>query len=182
MDAAGIGRIANGARNVGAESDRSDPGCDGRRGSPGGAAGRQTGIMRIPGLAMKQVGGEPAIGEGRRIGPPQDDGSGGEHVVDHRAVLVGDQILLQAHAVRRREARLIEVDLHGDRDSGERTDILAAGQSSIDPRRLGESIFRTTIDDGIDRGIDGLEAGQGSLRDLCRGYVPRTHQGRNGTS
>jgi len=74
--AAGIGGIADRPRDIGAMRDMPDAGGDRSGRAAGGAARRNRGIARIFGVAMDQIGGEPAIGKRRAIGAPENDGAG----------------------------------------------------------------------------------------------------------
>jgi hypothetical protein len=68
VNAAGIGRIADRAGDIGAVRDMPDAGRDRSASAAGRAAWRNGGIARILGIAVNEVGGEPAIGKRRAIG------------------------------------------------------------------------------------------------------------------
>jgi hypothetical protein len=61
MNAAGIGRIADRSCDIGAMRDMPDAGRHGRPRAAGRTSGRNAGIARIFGVAVDQVGGEPAV-------------------------------------------------------------------------------------------------------------------------
>ncbi len=56
MHAAGIGRVADRAGDIGAVGDVADAGRDRRGRAAGRAAGRQRGIARVLGVAIEQIG------------------------------------------------------------------------------------------------------------------------------
>ena len=86
VHAAGIGGIADRSGDIGAVRDMADAGRDRGTGAAGRAARRDAGIARIFGVAMDQIGGEPAIGKRRAIGAPEDHRAGLAQIVDHRTV------------------------------------------------------------------------------------------------
>ena len=87
MNAVGIGGIADGARDIGAVRDMADAGRDRRARAAGRAARRDAGIARVFGVAVDQIGGEPAIGKRRAVGAPEDHRAGLAQIVDHGTVV-----------------------------------------------------------------------------------------------
>ena len=71
VHAAGVGGIADRAGDIGAVRDVPDAGRDRGARTTGRAARRDAGIARILGVAVDQVGGEPAIGKRRAVGPAE---------------------------------------------------------------------------------------------------------------
>ena len=119
MHAAGIGRIADRARDIGAVGDMPDAGRDRGARTTGGAARRDGGIARVPGVAMDQIGGEPAIGKCRAVGPSENHRAGLAQIVDHRTVGLGDHVTLQLEAIGGGKALLVDIDLDRDRHPGQ---------------------------------------------------------------
>ncbi len=117
---------------------------------------------------MHEVGGEPAIGERRAVGAPENDGAGLAQIVDHRAVAARDDIALQFKAVGRGEAFLIDIDFDGDRHAGQRTDRLACSDRGIDGGGLGQHIVGAMVDDGVDGRVDRVQPRQRRRRHLFR--------------
>ncbi len=91
VHAAGIGRIADRAGDIGAVGDVADAGRDRRARAAGRAARGDAGIARVLGVAVDEVGGEPAIGHRRTIGAAEQHRAGLAQIGDHRIVDLGDQ-------------------------------------------------------------------------------------------
>ena len=101
--------------------DMSDAGRDRSPRAAGRAARRDAGIARVLGVAMHEIGGEPAIGKRRAIGAAEDDGAGLAQIVDHRAVGFGDDVALQLQPVGGGKALLVDIDLYRNRHARQRT-------------------------------------------------------------
>ena len=95
VHAAGIGGIANRAGDIGAMRNMADAGRHCRARPSGGAARSDARVARILGVAMDEVGGEPAIGKGRAVGAAEDHRAGFAQIVDHRTVALCDCFALQ---------------------------------------------------------------------------------------
>ena len=160
VHAAGIGGIADRARDIGAVRDMADAGRDRRTRAAGRAARRDAGVARVLGVAMDEVGGEPAIGEGRAIGAPQNHGAGFAQIVDHRVVALGDGVALQLQPVGGGKAFLVDIDLHRDRHAAERTGVFAARDGGIDGGSLRQHVLRPVVDHGVDFGVDRVQPRQ----------------------
>ena len=165
MHAIGIGGIADRARDIGAVRDVTDAGRDRSARAAGRAARRDAGIARVFGVAMDQIGGEPAIGKCRAIGAAENDGARLAQIVDHRAVALRDDIALQLEAVGGGKAFLVDIDLHRNRHARERPGVLAAPDRGVDGGRLRQHLGRLVVDDGVDLGIDRIQPRQ---RGRCR--------------
>ncbi|MGY3456822.1 hypothetical protein ACVWW5_002272 [Bradyrhizobium sp. LM3.4] len=140
-----------------------DAGRDRRTGAAGRAARRQRGVARVLGVAMDQIGGEPAIGEGRAIGPPKENGARFAEIGDHRVVLARDQVALEFQAVGGGKALLVDIGLDGDGHAGQHAGVFPPGNGGIDGISLPEHVLRPMIDHGIEDGVDGIEPGEAGL-------------------
>jgi hypothetical protein len=125
---------------------------------------------------MDEVGGEPAIGERRAVGPSQNDRAGFAQIVDHRVVALGDGVALQLEPVGGGKAFLVDIDLHRHRYATKRAGVLAAPDRGIDGGSLRQHVLGPVVDHGIDLGVDRVQPGQPSgCRLLCRDF-PRPDQ------
>src|ERR1700730_10680057 len=115
MNATGISGIADGARDIRAVRDLRLTGWDRSPGAAGRASRRDTWIAWIFGIAMDQIGGEPAIRKRRAIGASEDHGAGLAQIVDHGAVAACDDVALQLQAVGGGKHVLVDVYLDGHR-------------------------------------------------------------------
>ena len=176
MDAIGIGGITDRARDIGAVRNLPDAGGNRRASAAGRAARRDAGITRILGVAVHEVGGEPAVGKRRAIGAREDDGAGFAQIVDDGAVVLCDRTLLELQPVCGGKAGLVDIDLHGDGYAGQYAGILAAGDPGIDRGRLSQHLGRLVIDHRVDLRIDGIEPGQRGGRGLLRRNLLRFDQ------
>ncbi|MGY4356882.1 hypothetical protein ACVW0J_003375 [Bradyrhizobium sp. i1.7.7] len=152
-----------------AVGDMADAGRDRRAGAAGRAARGQRGIAGVLGVAMDQIGGEPAIGEGRAIGAAKQDGARFAEIGDHRIVLARDQVALEFQAVGGGKAFLVDIGLDGDGHAGEHTGIVSPGDGGIDGISLLEHVLRPVVDHRVELGIDGVQAGQTGLGRLPGG-------------
>ena len=177
VDAAGVGRIADRASDVGAVRDRADAGGDCGRGAAGRAAWRQLRIMRVQRTTVETVRREPSIRERRGVGAPEDDGAGRPQARHDRAVGRRDAILAQRHAVGCGEPGLIEVDLDGDRNAGERSRVVAAGDRRVDRGGLPKDIVGPAVDHGVQRRVHRLETFDRRAGDVRRRGRPRPCEG-----
>ena len=177
MHAAGIGGIADRARDIGAVRDVADAGRDRRARAAGRAARRDAGIARVFGVAMHEIGGEPAIGKRRAVGAAENDGAGLAQIVDHRAVGLRDDIALQLEAVGGGKAFLVDIDLHRDGHAGQRPGILAARDRRIDGGGLRQHLGRLVVDHGVDLRVDRIEPRQRRGCRLLRRDLLRPDQG-----
>ena len=87
---AGIGRVTDGAGNVGAMGEMADAGGDGSCGPTRGTARGARRVTRVFGGAMEQTIGEPAQRESRRVGAAENRRAGAAQIRHHRTVLLGD--------------------------------------------------------------------------------------------
>ena len=172
VHAAGVSRIADRSRDVGAVRDMADAGRDRGPRAAGRAARGDAGVARVFGVAMDEVGGEPAIGERRAIGAPQNDGAGFAQIVDHRVVALRDGVALQLQPVGGGKAFLVDIDLHRDRHAAERAGVFAAPDGGIDGGSLRQHVLRPVVDHGIDLGVDRVQPRQRrGRRLLCRDFL-----------
>jgi hypothetical protein len=153
MYAAGVGGIADGAGDVGPVRHGADPGRDRGGRTAGGAAGRDRGAARVARVAMQAVAGEPAKGEGRRVGAAEHHGAGASQVGDDGVVVPGEQVALDTETVGGGPSRLVGVGLDRDGHAGHRPGVLAARQRRVHRRRLGQGLLRAVGDDGVDRRV-----------------------------
>ena len=153
-----------------------DAGRDRRARAAGRAARRDAGVARILGVAMDQVGGEPAIGKRRAVGAAENHGAGLAQIVDHRAVGLRDHVALQLQPVGGGKAFLVDIDLDRDRHAAKRTGILAARDRGIDGRGLRQHVRRPVVDHGVDLRIDRVEPRQRRRRRLLRRDLLRFDQ------
>ena len=149
MNAAGIGRIADRSCDIRAMRDMPDAGRDRRPRAAGRTSGRKGWIPRIFGVAMDQVGGEPAVGKRRAVGAAQNHRAGLAQIVDHGAVGRCDDVALKFQAVGSGKPLLIDIDLDGDRHARQRAQVLLRCDRRIDGAGLRQHICRPVIDDGI---------------------------------
>ena len=77
-----------------------------------------------------------------RIGAPEQHRAGLAQVGHDGAVLLRDQVLLQAQAVGGGVALLVGIHLDGDRHAGERAGVLAARDGGVDRGGLGQHVVR----------------------------------------
>ncbi|MEH2602147.1 hypothetical protein V1277_001524 [Bradyrhizobium sp. AZCC 1588] len=117
---------------------------------------------------MDEVGGEPAIGERRAIGAPENDRAGFTQIVDHRAVALGDRVALQLQPVGGGKTLLVDIDLYRNRHAAQQTGILAARDRGIDGGSLRKNVLGPVVDDSVDFGIDRVEPRQSRGRRLFR--------------
>ena len=177
VDAAGIGRVADGATDIRPMPDRTDPRRRRRRRAARGSARRDP---RIPGVArvpVQPVAAEPAQREGRRVGPPQDHRPRLAEIGDDRIVLGRAVVLLHPQAIRRGPARLVHIDLDGHRHARHRARILATRDGGIDARGLGQRLLRIVLHDGVDRRVGDGQSRQRIPRDTPRADLLGAHQG-----
>ena len=127
-----------------------DAGCDRSPGAAGRASRRDARIAWIFGIAMDQIGGEPAVRKRRAIGAPENHGAGLAQIVDHGAVGACDDIALQLQAVGGGEPFLIDIDLDGQRHARQRTDIFVARDRRIDGPGLRQYIGGPMLNHGVD--------------------------------
>ncbi len=179
VDAAGVGRIAHRAGDVRAVADMADT-CGGRRARAAGrAARRDRVVVRVFGQAVQLVVGEPAIGEGRRIGAADDGRAAFQEVVDQRAVRLRDKVALQAQSVGGGETCLVGQNLDRNRHACERAHVVAARHGRVHRIGLRERIVRTVIDHGVDERIDPLQPRKRRCHRFACGNLPRPHQRGN---
>ena len=133
------------------------------------AAGRHRPVARVVGAAVQGVVGEDAHGEGRRIGASDDDRAGVLEVGDDRAVLLGDEVLQRDHAVVGRQAGLVDVDLGRHRHAVQRRQGMAARAGGVGGLRGSARLRLEHAHDGVDRGIDRMQA----LQDRVDGLASR---------
>jgi hypothetical protein len=146
-----------------------DAGRDRRPRAAGRTARGDAGVARVLGVAMDEIGGEPAIRERRTIGAPQNDDAGFAQIVDHRVVALGDGIALQLEPVGGGKARLVDIDLHRDRHAAERSGVFAAPDGGIDGGSLRQDVLRPVVDHGVDFGVYLVQPRQRrGRRLLCR--------------
>src|SRR5262249_45379978 len=153
-----------------------DPGRHRRRGAAGRAARRERRRAGVARAAMQQIAREPAQRERRRVAAAENDRAGAQQIVDHRAVGLRHQVLLQPRPVAGREPGLIDIDLGRHRNAGQGTRVLAAGDHPVDrvgplPHQLGP-----VGDQRIEPGIDGVEALKRGLRGLAGGRLARADE------
>ena len=168
MHAAGVSGIADRSRDVGAVRNMPDAGRDRRPRAAGRTARRDRGIARVPGVAMNEIGGEPAIGECRAVGAPQNNGAGFAQIVDHRVVAFRDGVALQLQPVGGGKAFLVDIDLHRNGHAAERSGVFAAPDGGIDGGSLRQDVLRPVVDHGIDFGVDRVQPRQRRGRRLLR--------------
>ncbi len=178
VHAAGVGRIADRARNIGAVRDVADAGSNRSPRAARRSARRDARIAWILGVAMNQVGGEPAIGKRRAVGAAENDGAGFAQIVDHRAVALGDRLAQQLQPVGGGKSFLIDIGLYRDRHARERANILAARDCRVDGRGLLEHFVRPVVHHGVDFRVHGIESRQRRCRGLLRGNLFRCDEGR----
>ena len=166
VNAAGIGRKADRARDVGAMRDMTDAGRDRGPGAAGRPARRDRGIARVLGVAMNEIGGEPAIGKSRAIGAAEDHRARFAQVIDHRRILARDVVALQIEAIGIGITRLIDIDLHRYRYAGQRPERLVARDRSVDFSRLRQHILGPVIDHRVEGRVDRVEPRQRRFRHL----------------
>ncbi len=160
MHAAGVSRIADRSRNIRTVRDMPDAGRDRRPRAAGRAARRDGRIARVPGVAMNEVGGEPAIGERRAIGAPENDGAGLAQIVDHGVVALCNGVALQLQPVGGGKAFLVDIDLHRNRHAAERSGVFTAPDGGIDGGSLRQHVLRPVVDHGVDFGVDCVQPRQ----------------------
>lgn len=157
--------------------DVADAGRDRRAGAAGGAARRQRGVAGVLGIAMNEIGGEPAVGEGRAIGAAEQNGARFPEIGDHRIVLARDDIALELQAVGGGKAFLVDIGLDGDGHAGEHAGVLPASDGGIDGISLPEDVVRPVVDHRVELGIDGIQAREAGLCSLLGGDPPGFDEG-----
>jgi hypothetical protein len=138
-------------------SDMPDAGGDRRCGAARRTARRNRGIARVLGVAVHQIGGEPAKRKCRRVGAAENHGASLAQIVHHRIVAARDHVALQFDAVGGGKTRLVDIDLDGNRHAGKRAQVFLAGDRRIDGVGLRQHILRTMVDHGVDRRVHGIE-------------------------
>ncbi|MNV26827.1 hypothetical protein D3C71_1179530 [compost metagenome] len=126
---------------------------------------------------MQRIAGKPAQGKRRGVGAAQNNGTGPQEVVDHRAVRCRDQVFLQLDPVGGGVARLIDVDLDRDGYAGQDAGIFAARKLRVHGGSPSHDLVRTMVHDRIQRGIHGVEPLQRALRGLDGGHFTVTDTG-----
>ena len=167
--AVAVGGDAHRAADVVAMGDGADAGRRRRSRAAARAARRHRRVARIERAAVQGVVGEDAHREGRRIGAADDDRAGVLEVGDDRAVLLGDEVLERDHAVVGRQAGLVDVDLGRHRHAVQRRQGMAARAGGVGGLGGGARLRLEHAHDGVDRGIDRMQA----LQDRVDGLASR---------
>ncbi len=177
-NAVAIGGDADRAADIVAVRDRCDADGDRSAGAAARTAGRHRGVERIERAAVQAVVGVQTHRERRRVGPADDDRAGMLQIGDDRAVFLRDEVLKRDHAVVGRGAGKVDVDLDGDRHAVQRSEGMAAGPGGVGglggSARLGLEHFH----DGVDRGIDLVQALQHQIDGLDRGSAAGADEAR----
>ncbi len=154
LNAAGIGRVAHGTRDIRTMADMAQSGRCGSTRTAGGSTRCQGRVMGIKRRAMLLVGGKPAIGKGRCVGAANHNRALAAHVAQKRAVLGCDQIGGQRRAIGGGVARLIGDDLDRDRDARQGTDRVPGLDAGIKQLCLLHGVICAILNDGVDGRID----------------------------
>ena len=175
-DAVAIGGVADGAGDVVAVVDRAKAGGGGRAGAAGRAAGGAGLVARVDGVAVQGVFCEQAHREGRGVGAADDDGAGAAEVFDQGGVFLGDVVAERFHAVVGGVALLVGVDLGGDGDAVQRAEGVPAVLCRVRCCCGGEGFIVQAADDGVDGGVDRVDAGEDGFGRLCGGDLAGADQ------
>ena len=169
---------AHRAANIVAVGDRADAGCRCGPRAAARATGRHAGIARIERAAVQGIVGEDAHREGGRIGTAHDDRAGMLQVGDDGTVFLRDQVLQRNDAVVGWQAGLVDVDLGCDGNAVQRRQGVAARAGGVGRLGLGAGFALQHAHDGVDRGIDLVQAGEDGIDRFPRRGLPGADQAR----
>ena len=176
MHAAGISRIADRSRDISAMGDVPDAGGNRSPCPAGRAAGRDAGIARVLGVAMNEVGGEPAIGERRALVRPRMTAP------DLRRLSITGLLLLAMASrcsfnplvVAKPSWSILTFTVTGTPPAGPD---LRRARSRHRWRTPGQDVSRPVVDDGVDLGVDRVQPCQRRGRRLLGRDFLRPDQG-----
>ena len=156
-DAAAVGRIAQRAADVVAESDRAHTRCDRRC----FATARPTGgRVRIPGIPGETVEGRVGVDAQPEVGhvrPRERDGARGPHSLDRRRVDRSHRLGECRHALRRRTSREVDVLLDRARHAMEYAELVAGCYRPVGRVRRDPRLVIEPPDDCVQMRIDRLD-------------------------
>ena len=149
-DAAKGRRLADRAAGVGAESQRSQTGRDGRRRAAGRAAGHADSIPGVFGRPVRAVLRRRAHRELVHVGLAEQDRAGGPELGDHGGVVRRAEVPQHTAAASRRLALDAEhvLDRHGY--ARETADHFAALSPGVDGSGLGQDALRIEMDENVE--------------------------------
>jgi hypothetical protein len=126
--------------------------------------------------AIEQVARKPTQGKRWRVAAPKQHCTCPHQIVYDRAVEFGDEVFLQPAAIGRSEPCLVDVYLNSDRNAGQGTRIVSAGQQTVHSVCLLSHQIRSALDDRGDPRVDGVEALQRCVRYLTGRHLARPYE------
>ena len=160
---------AQAAADIVAEPKRRSAGGDQRRLTAARAAARPFQIPRIVGAAVQRIVGFGINQQLRRVALGDRDGAGGKERGDVRIVFAFDRVAPRRQPEGRGGAGEIETLLDRDRQSGERTKLVAARAGLVDVRGSLARAVEQRDGHGVELGIDGFEPRDEGFDDLDGG-------------
>ena len=129
--------------------------------------------MRVPGVPMQIVGGEPSQGEGRCVCTANDDGTSTAQIGHNRVVDNGEVVFLGNQAVGGGVACLVHVHLDGDGDTRQKAWCFASRKPCVEHGGSSPRLVMQRLNDRVDGGVDLVHPSQGRLGNPGGGQVTR---------
>jgi len=163
-DAAAVRGIAQAAARVAAQADGRATRGDDRGLAAATLAGRARDIVRVGDGAVDGV-----LVHGVVDRLAEKDAAGRSHARDHRRVVLGDDVLALRNAGGAGHAGDLDPVLDRERHAVQRPERLAAHERLVQLAGPCTSCVRFQLRDGVQLGIDGLDAGEAGVNGLERG-------------
>ena len=152
-DAAARGGDADGASGIGAHSDRREAGCDRRRRAAARATGNAAGSDRVAHGTEMRVRAGDTIGKLVQIGGPHHQRTRRAQARHHLCIMLLLQCFDGAGPAGHRIAGHGHQVFHGNRNAGQRTDVLAGLDAHLELARLAQHRLGPERDERVQRAV-----------------------------